>query len=204
MLDQYAPTDTVIERFNLFKAEVEKRSRKFDPTDVALSRGVYVAKNEADKTQAIETRLANQRRTAGLRRRPTNRTRQPVELRRHRRGSRRRRDYGSPDEIARKLEILRKAGFEQVLISGPAGSRENLQCFARKVMPALRLRERASRRPRPAGARYSLVQKPLSPALGIPPLIKRNTLLFALSQSFIGAGTQLAMLALDKFAPWRG
>ena len=27
---------------------------------------------------------------------------------------------------------------------------------------------------------------------GIPPLIKRNTLLFALSQSFIGAGTQLA------------
>jgi hypothetical protein len=27
---------------------------------------------------------------------------------------------------------------------------------------------------------------------GIPPLIKRNTWLFALSQSFIGAGTQLA------------
>ena len=36
------------------------------------------------------------------------------------------------------------------------------------------------------------MHKPLSPALGIPPLIKRNTLLFALSQSFIGAGTQLA------------
>src|SRR5205814_8990891 len=27
---------------------------------------------------------------------------------------------------------------------------------------------------------------------GIPPLIKRNTILFALSQSFVGAGTQLA------------
>ena len=27
---------------------------------------------------------------------------------------------------------------------------------------------------------------------GIPPLIKRNTVLFALSQSFVGAGTQLA------------
>ena len=29
-------------------------------------------------------------------------------------------------------------------------------------------------------------------ATGIPPLIKRNTILFALSQSFVGAGTQLA------------
>jgi len=37
------------------------------------------------------------------------------------------------------------------------------------------------------------VHKPISGlAGGIPPLIKRNTLLFALSQSFIGAGTQLA------------
>ena len=37
------------------------------------------------------------------------------------------------------------------------------------------------------------MHKPISGlAGGIPPLIKRNTLLFALSQSFIGAGTQLA------------
>jgi MFS family permease len=36
------------------------------------------------------------------------------------------------------------------------------------------------------------VHKPVAPSGGIPPLIKRNTLLFALSQSFIGAGTQLA------------
>ena len=44
--------------------------------------------------------------------------------------------YGSPDEISRKLERLRDAGFKQILISGPAGSRENLQRFAREVMPA--------------------------------------------------------------------
>jgi MFS family permease len=37
------------------------------------------------------------------------------------------------------------------------------------------------------------VHKPVSPSgLVIPPLIKRNTALFALAQSFIGAGTQLA------------
>ena len=37
------------------------------------------------------------------------------------------------------------------------------------------------------------MHKPVPHALGgIPPLIKRNTVLFALSQSFVGAGTQLA------------
>jgi MFS family permease len=36
------------------------------------------------------------------------------------------------------------------------------------------------------------VHKPVAPAGGIPPLIKRNTVLLALSQSFVGAGTQLA------------
>jgi len=36
------------------------------------------------------------------------------------------------------------------------------------------------------------VHKPVHRLGGIPPLIKRNTILFALSQSFVGAGTQLA------------
>ena len=36
------------------------------------------------------------------------------------------------------------------------------------------------------------MHKPIAPGPGIPPLIKRNTLLLALSQSFIGAAAQLA------------
>src|SRR6185436_6929351 len=44
-----------------------------------------------------------------------------------------------------------------------------------------------------APAKQPPMHKPVAPArTGIPPLIKRNTALFALSQSFIGAGTQLA------------
>jgi alkanesulfonate monooxygenase SsuD/methylene tetrahydromethanopterin reductase-like flavin-dependent oxidoreductase (luciferase family) len=43
--------------------------------------------------------------------------------------------YGTPDEIAEKLERLRAAGIEYVLLNGPAGSRENLRRFAREVMP---------------------------------------------------------------------
>ena len=136
LLDQYAPVAAVIERFNFFKSEVEKRGRKFDPNDVALSRGFYVAKNEADKAQAIETRLANQRRTAGLAQSPDKSNK--ATLLSYADTAEASADaalYGSPDEIARKLELLRKAGFEQILLSGPAGSRENLRAFARDVMP---------------------------------------------------------------------
>ncbi len=137
LLDQYAPTQTVIDRLNIFRAEVEKRGRKFDPMDVALCRGFYVAKDEADKMRALENRVANQRRTQDLAQTPDNSNKaslmsyaDTVEA------SSDSAMYGSPDEIAGKLELLRKAGFEYILLNGPAGSRENLRRFARDVMPA--------------------------------------------------------------------
>ena len=46
--------------------------------------------------------------------------------------------YGSPDEIARKLETLRDMGVEYVLLNGGGTSRDNLRRFAREVMPAFR------------------------------------------------------------------
>ena len=69
--------------------------------------------------------------------------------------------YGTPDEIAAKLDTLRAAGIEHVLLNGPAGSRENLR--------ALRPRGDAGvHRDRPSGAaaqprsRSDLVHKPVS------------------------------------------
>ena len=38
--------------------------------------------------------------------------------------------YGTPDEICRKLERLRSAGIEYVLLNGGGMSRQNLQRFA--------------------------------------------------------------------------
>jgi alkanesulfonate monooxygenase SsuD/methylene tetrahydromethanopterin reductase-like flavin-dependent oxidoreductase (luciferase family) len=46
--------------------------------------------------------------------------------------------YGSPDEIAAKLEVLQKMGVEYVLLNGGGTSRENLRRFAKEVMPAFR------------------------------------------------------------------
>ena len=100
-----------------------------------------------------------------------------------------------PTRSPRSFAALRAAGIEHVLLNGPTGSRENLRAFARDVMPAF-AGPAAERRADAAGSRSSrttVVHKPVPRAFGgIPPLIKRNTVLFALSQSFVGAGTQLA------------
>jgi hypothetical protein len=44
--------------------------------------------------------------------------------------------YGTPDEICKKLDTLRAAGVEHVLLNGPAGSLTNLRRFAHEIMPA--------------------------------------------------------------------
>ena len=59
-------------------------------------------------------------------------------------------------------------------------------------MPAFAGPAPAASARQPQLAKY-VVHKPVRRSFGgIPPLIKRNTVLFALSQSFVGAGTQLA------------
>jgi alkanesulfonate monooxygenase SsuD/methylene tetrahydromethanopterin reductase-like flavin-dependent oxidoreductase (luciferase family) len=43
--------------------------------------------------------------------------------------------FGTPDEIARKLDALKAHGIANILLNGP-GSRDHLRRFARDVMPA--------------------------------------------------------------------
>src|SRR5262249_24840042 len=62
LLDQFASIEVIGERVALFRAEVEKRGRRFDPMDVGVARAFYVAKDAADKEAAIERRLIAQRR----------------------------------------------------------------------------------------------------------------------------------------------
>src|SRR5436309_592109 len=66
LLDQFASTAATIERFNIYRAEVEACGRRFDPADVGVARAFYVAKDDADLHKAIEQRLANQQRMTKL------------------------------------------------------------------------------------------------------------------------------------------
>jgi alkanesulfonate monooxygenase SsuD/methylene tetrahydromethanopterin reductase-like flavin-dependent oxidoreductase (luciferase family) len=137
LLDQLASTSLAIERFNIYKAEVEACGRTFDPMDVGVCRAFFVAKSAEDKARAIEARLANQQRLARLAEVPGAAVQSSMlSFDQTLDAAGESAMYGTPDEIAAKLSTLRAAGIEHVLLNGPAGSRENLRAFARDVMPA--------------------------------------------------------------------
>src|SRR5262249_55240729 len=126
-----------------YRAEVEARGRHFDPMQIGVTRAFFVADSAAEREDAMERRLANRVRQLKLATRPDGTvhggpgraTGDP------RRGNEIRAMYGTPDEVARKLDELREAGVGYVLINGGgsgggARGRESLLRFAREVMPA--------------------------------------------------------------------
>ncbi len=140
LLDQFASFDGVAERIGIFKAEVEKQGRVFDPLDVGVARAFYVAKDAADKEGALERRLEAQRRLATVSNSPdgTKSKSSIMAFSDTREASEESALYGTPDEIIAKLEKLRALGVEYVLLNGGGGvAHDSLHRFAREVMPAV-------------------------------------------------------------------
>ena len=132
LLDQYASIEEIGERIALFKSEVEKQGRTFDPMSVAVTRSINVVRTPAELAKAFETRVAARRRIDRLTLRPDGQNQQRVisdeaicagAL------------YGTPDQIAVKLEALRDVGAEYVLLNS-AGGPASLRRFAHEVRPA--------------------------------------------------------------------
>ena len=138
LLDQHASMALTIERFNVYRDEIEKMGRRFDPMDVGVSRAFFVAKNAEEKAKAIETRFANQQRLVKADAAPGGKksTASLLSFDQTLDAAGDSALFGTPDEIAAKLDMLRSAGIEHLLLNGPTGSRENLRAFARDVMPA--------------------------------------------------------------------
>jgi len=127
LLGQFASLALIAEQIALFKAEVEARGRTFDPMSVGVTRSLNVTMTAAEYEKAIETRMAGRRRTQRLaQRRDFADTREEAEA-----GTL----YGTPDEIAVKLQALRDVGAEYVLLNS-AGGPPSLRRFAQEVMPA--------------------------------------------------------------------
>jgi alkanesulfonate monooxygenase SsuD/methylene tetrahydromethanopterin reductase-like flavin-dependent oxidoreductase (luciferase family) len=128
----------VAQRIAIFKAEVEKRGRAFDPMDVGVARAFYVAKDETDKQAALERRLEAQRRLETISNAPdgTKSKASIMAFSDTREASEESALYGTPDEIAQKLEKLRRLGVEYVLLNGGGVAHDSLHRFARELMPA--------------------------------------------------------------------
>ena len=136
LLDQFAPIETIGERIALFKSEVEAHGNVFDPMSVAVTRSVNVVMTEAERQKALETRLAGRRRMDRLAQRPDGQNKASImsyadTLEAAEAGAL----YGTPDEIAAKLQRHRDVGAEYVLLNSPGGL-QTLRRFAQELMPA--------------------------------------------------------------------
>jgi alkanesulfonate monooxygenase SsuD/methylene tetrahydromethanopterin reductase-like flavin-dependent oxidoreductase (luciferase family) len=132
LLDQYASVAEIGERIALFRSEVEARGRSFDPLSVAVTRSINVVNTPAELQKAFENRIAARRRIDRLTLRPDGKNEKRMMA-----------DeaicagalYGTPDVIAAKLETLRNAGAEYVLLNS-AGGPASLRRFAHELRPA--------------------------------------------------------------------
>lgn len=137
LLDQFAPVDVTLERMATFRAAVEKRGRKFDADEVGVARGLYVAKDAADRDAAIERRMAARARVDNLAQRPdggnkasimsyddTTETAMEAAL------------FGTVDEIAEKIGRLRDGGVRYLLLSDGGSGIEGLRRFSAEIIPA--------------------------------------------------------------------
>jgi alkanesulfonate monooxygenase SsuD/methylene tetrahydromethanopterin reductase-like flavin-dependent oxidoreductase (luciferase family) len=136
LLDQFAPFERIGERIALYKAEVEASGGIFDPMRVGVTRSVNVVATRAEREQAVEARMAARRRTERLAQTPDGRN--PASIMSYadtREAAEESALFGTPDEIATKIEALRRLGAGYLLLNATGGA-ETLRRFARGVMPA--------------------------------------------------------------------
>ena len=136
LLDQFAPIGTILERMAVFRDAVGKRGRKFDPYQVGVARGLYVAKDAADRDAAIERRMAARARVDNLAQRPdggnkasimsyddTTETALEAAL------------FGTVDEIVEKIARLHDGGVRYLLLTDGGSGIEGLRRFSAEIMP---------------------------------------------------------------------
>jgi len=136
MLDQFASIEVIGERLAWYRAAVEAHGRVFDAARVCVARDLYVARNEAEKQAAHERNDQGHQRILSVSRWPDRAGGSHILAYAHSEASRAHTLIGTADEIADKLEALRRVGVTYVILNC-GGSREALGRFAREIMPAL-------------------------------------------------------------------
>lgn len=138
LLDAYGPPDVVGERIGHYRAAVESQGRVFNPHHVGVTRALHVAHNQREREFAYEQRakfLLGIQSLAADPKRPSS-IALPASLEETARSTEASALIGKPDEIIRRVQDLKDAGVEYVLLLDVGGSREALRLFAREVMPA--------------------------------------------------------------------
>lgn len=139
LIDQFCPLDVVGERLACYREALAAHGFGYRTHRVGAARAFMVTRTEAEKEAALERRFLAQQRMAGVSVDATGKNASSImTFSDVREASAESALYGTPDEIARKLEKLQAMGVDYVLLNGGGTSRENLRRFAREIMPAFR------------------------------------------------------------------
>jgi len=137
LLGQHDLAEDVLAHVAQFKADVAARGRRYDPMQVGVARAVHFADTAEELEAAQLRRYQGHLRINQLAERPGDARERFA--RHDEREIRRLCDetaiFGTPDQIAQKLEALRAGGVEYVIVNF-GGSRDNIRRFARDIMPA--------------------------------------------------------------------
>ena len=144
LLDQFATINVTLERMQTFRTSVESRGRKFDANEVGVARGLYVARDAADRDEAIQRRISARNRIDNLAQRPdgankasimsyddTTETALEASL------------FGTVEEIVEKVSKLSDGGVKYILLSDGGSGIEGLRQFSKEVMPVFSTDEKA-------------------------------------------------------------
>jgi probable F420-dependent oxidoreductase len=135
ILDQFASAEMLCERIALFQAEAAAHGRRYDPLQVVVARDMFIVDGEREREAAITRNNEVYARTLSVSRAPGCAGGSHILAYAHTAQQQRESPLiGTSDEIVAKLQTLRTAGVEYVMLNA-AGSRANLRRFAREVMP---------------------------------------------------------------------
>jgi alkanesulfonate monooxygenase SsuD/methylene tetrahydromethanopterin reductase-like flavin-dependent oxidoreductase (luciferase family) len=136
LLDQFATVETTGERVALFRAAAAACGRAPGAQHIALARDMAVVRSEQEKRAVIDRNNKAHERILSVARAPDRKGGSHILAYDHAFSETEKGTLiGTPDEIAAKLEALRRAGVDYVIMSC-GNSRESLRRFAREIMPA--------------------------------------------------------------------
>jgi alkanesulfonate monooxygenase SsuD/methylene tetrahydromethanopterin reductase-like flavin-dependent oxidoreductase (luciferase family) len=138
ILDQYASPRDHGARIALYRTEREAAGYGFDPMQVAVARQLYVARTKAEADNALARAAISTRRTVEVSRTPGEKIAgsHVLSYAGTEGGTEAHALYGTPDELIDRIEELRRAGAQYLLLTAVTGGPEQLRRFAREIMPA--------------------------------------------------------------------
>jgi alkanesulfonate monooxygenase SsuD/methylene tetrahydromethanopterin reductase-like flavin-dependent oxidoreductase (luciferase family) len=137
ILDQYASPQQIGQRIALYRAERQVSGHVLEPMQIAVARQLYVAKDKVEAQAALKRAAQYTQRIVDVSRGPDGeRGSHVLAYADGAGGTEANALYGTPDEVCRKLEELKRVGADYFLMTAAAGGKEQLRRFARDVMPA--------------------------------------------------------------------